>query len=50
VADSNLPEEIRNKKVLVVEGKDDIGFFVEVLKKQNILGVYVTGLGVCPSN
>jgi hypothetical protein len=45
VADSNLPEEIRNKKLLVVEGTDDIGFFVEVLKKQNILGVYVTGLG-----
>lgn len=44
MADSNLPEEIRNRKVLVVEGKDDIGFFVEVLKKQNILGVYVTGL------
>ena len=44
MADSNLPEEIRNKKLLVVEGKDDIGFFVEVLKKQNILGVYVTGL------
>ena len=45
MADSNLPEEIRNKKLLVVEGKDDIGFFVEVLKKQNISGVYVTGLG-----
>lgn len=38
----HIPEEIRNKKMLVVEGKDDIGFFATILCKLNISGVYVT--------
>lgn len=38
-------DEIRNEKMLVVEGNDDVSFFVKLLKELNILGVYVTALG-----
>ena len=39
-----MPEEIRNKKMLVVEGSDDVCFFTTLLKKLNIEGVYVSAL------
>lgn len=38
-------DEIRNEKVLVVEGKDDVGFFDKLLKELNILDVYINALG-----
>lgn len=40
-----MPEEIRNTKMLVVEGSDDVCFFTTLLKKLNIEGVYVSALG-----
>ncbi len=40
-----MPEEIRSKKMLVVEGSDDVCFFSTLLKKLNIEGVYVSALG-----
>ncbi|MHC4426000.1 MAG: DUF3226 domain-containing protein [Planctomycetota bacterium] len=42
--DSDLPKEIRSKKLLVVEGDDDVGFFLEMLHKMHIANVYVVGL------
>lgn len=39
-----MPEEIRNRKMLVVEGGDDVCFFTTLLKKLNIEGVYVSAL------
>jgi len=41
---TGIPEEIRNEKLLIVEGKDDAKFFVNLLKKLSIEGVYVTAL------
>jgi len=38
---SNLPQEIRNKKLLAVEGDDDVGFFVQLLDKIKILDFFV---------
>ena len=45
MTDYRITDEIRNKKVMVVEGKDDVGFFVKMLDKLNIFGVYVASLG-----
>ena len=39
--DTVEPQEIRNQKMIVVEGKDDIGFFTELLDHLRIGGVYV---------
>lgn len=38
------PVEIRNRKMLFVEGTNDIGFFVQFLEKLKINEVYVTGV------
>ena len=45
MANSSIIERIYNKKMLAVEGADDVAFFVRLLKKMNIHGVYVAGLG-----
>lgn len=43
--ESNLPKEILSNKLLVVEGKDDVGFFLKMLDKLNIRSnVLVWGL------
>jgi len=44
VTAADLPREIRNKKLLVVEGASDVGFFVKLLEKIRIAGVYVLGI------
>ena len=42
--ESTITEEIRNNKIIAVEGAGDVGFFVALLKKMKIKGVYVTAL------
>ena len=44
MAEPEIPKEIKNKKLLVVEGKGDVGFFTQFLDVMNIPGVFVWGL------
>jgi hypothetical protein len=45
VSDRVTIERIKNKKVLVVEGEDDVGFFVKLVEYLKIQGLFVIGLG-----
>jgi len=45
VEESNWPTEIKNKKLIVVEGKDDVGFFVGFLDHVGTQDFLVWGIG-----
>jgi len=42
---NGLPAEIKNKKLIVVEGDQDCQFFAKLIDKLDIKGVYVLGIG-----
>ena len=43
--ESNWPTVIKNKKLVVVEGKEDVGFFVGLLDQIGINDFFVWGIG-----
>jgi len=45
VEESNWPKEIKNKKYIIVEGKDDVGFFIGFLNHIGIQDFFVWGIG-----
>jgi len=45
VEESNWPKEIKNKKLVVVEGKEDVEFFVRLLDHIGMKDYFVWGIG-----
>ena len=43
--ESNWPKEIKNKKLVVVEGKEDVEFFVRLLDHIGMKDYFVWGIG-----